>query len=64
MAADVGFLLLIAGNLPTTKRSQAQWLGNIAFGAWLAGDGQYCAKEPIEHTALAKIRRLRGEGKG
>ena len=37
-------------------------MGNIAFGFQLAGDGQYLEEEPTEQSALAEIRRLRGEG--
>src|ERR1700719_1319102 len=44
------------------KRSQGERVGNIAFGSRLSEDGQHLEPDPAEQTAMAEIRRLRGQG--
>ena len=46
------------------KRINGERVGDIAFGARLAGDGQHLEPDPAEQAALAEIRRLLMEIEG
>jgi len=44
------------------KRSKGRRVGNIAFGFWLASDGEHLEADPAEQATLGEIRRLRAVG--